>query len=70
MAIVDKDKVLVVKYPYVLKKDALKQKHDELLAQINSGCVVLDGSAEIMLVSKDDIVMANEKKDRIPLYYL
>lgn len=47
------DSLLVVKIPYFMKRASRKELWERLLLMKQSGVVVLDASAEVLVVSKD-----------------
>ena len=67
MNVINPDDILIVKLPYVCKKDVLKQWHDYFVKQRESGVIVLDASMEIELVPKDSIVCKLEEDENVTL---
>ena len=54
---------VIVQYPYFLKRDAMKQKYEEIKKQLDDGLLVLDGSCRVV-ISKDTDIIAVEFKEK------
>ena len=62
----NKDDILIVKYPYSMKSDKVNQLHDNILKQKETGVIVLPDCCEVVIAPKDVEI----KTDVIPVKWI
>ena len=61
----NKDDILIVKYPYSIKSDKVNQLHDNILKQKESGVIVIPDCCEVVIAPKN--VEIKTEPDRLEM---
>ena len=55
---------VIIQFPYTIKTDRKKEILEDLQTQWQSGLMVVDGSAKIIIRPDDDILIAQFKEEK------
>lgn len=54
---------VIIQYPYAIKKDARKQKYEEIKKQWDEGLLVLDGLCKVVISNDTDVIVVEFKEE-------